>query len=130
MNLRKDETMKSTPYVIGAIIAGTLAAGSFGAGVSSAQTEALKGSASEPSLVATPAKYTIGAQASFDEIAQRLAGQGFEVVDYEMDDRRIEVNGLTATGHCLELKFHPVSGKELRRKRDDDCWPDQDGFDD
>ncbi|ABI78630.1 hypothetical protein HNE_2359 [Hyphomonas neptunium ATCC 15444] len=125
--MRKDETMKTTPYVIGAIVVGMFAAGSLGAGTSSAQGEALKGAGAEPGPIATPAKYAISEHASFDEVTRRLAEQGFEVMDYELDDRRIEVTGLTATGHCMELKFNAVSGKELRRKRDDDCRPGDDG---
>lgn len=122
--------MKTTPYMITALALGTIAAATFGAGASLAQGEALKGAPAEPAPVATPAKYAIGEQASYDEVTQRLAEQGFDVVAYELDDRRIEVKGLTATGHCMELKFHPVSGKEVRRKRHDDCRPDDDSFDD
>lgn len=113
--------MQSTPYVIGAIIVSMIAASSFGAGTSDAQTEALQEEAAEARPVATPARYSLGEHAGFDEATQALAAQGFDVVAYDAGDRRIEITGLTATGHCLELKFHPVSGKELRRKRDDDC---------
>lgn len=122
--------MKALPYVVGAIIAGTIAAGSFGIGTSVAQTDDLNGAAPSAAILPTPAKYTIGEQASYDEATRRLSEQGFEVVEYELDDRRIEVKGLTSTGHCLEIKFHPVSGKELRRHRDDDCRPGQDFGDD
>lgn len=109
--------MKSTPYIIAALILGTITAGPFGAGKSVAQTEAQ----AEQSLIPTPAKYAIGASATFDEAAQRLAEQGFEVIEFETEGQRFEVTGMTATGHCLELKFHAVTGKETRRKRDDDC---------
>lgn len=71
--------------------------------------------------VPTPARYEIGAQASHDEAVRTLTSQGFEVFEYEQGTRRTEVTGLTATGHCLELKFNPATGKEVRRKRDDDC---------
>lgn len=118
LTLREDETMKPIPYLITAIAIGMMAVGS-----GAAQTDELAGSAQAPGLMATPAKYTIGKAARFDEVIQRLAEQGFQVVAYELDDRAIEVEGYTATGHCMELKFHPASGKEMRRKRDDDCGP-------
>lgn len=76
---------------------------------------------SDASPMPTPARYDIGAKASYEEAVQRLAAQGFQLVGYELDDRRIEVKGLTATGHCLELKFNAATGKEVRRKRDNDC---------
>lgn len=111
--------MKSTPIIVAALILGTITAGTFGAGKSVAQAE----TPPEQSLIPTPAKYAIGASASFEEASQRLADQGFEVIEFDTEGQRIEVTGMTATGHCLELKFHPVTGKETRRKRDDDCSP-------
>lgn len=69
----------------------------------------------------TPARYEIGAQAGYDAAVSALAAQGFEVLEYEQGTRRTEVTGLTATGHCLELKFNPKAGKEVRRRREDDC---------
>ncbi|MGE6696521.1 hypothetical protein ACQKH5_02430 [Hyphomonas sp. NPDC076900] len=111
--------MKSTPYVVAALVLGMIAAGTIGAGKSAAQTEA----ETEGSVTPTPARYAIGHSASLDEASRQLAEQGFEVIGYETGGRRIEVTGLTATGHCLALKFHPSSGKETGRKRDDDCSP-------
>jgi hypothetical protein len=112
-----------------AYLAGALAIGVFAAGASVAQTEELKGSSVQETLKPTPAKYAIGTQPSYEDVTRSLAEQGFEVIGYEQDDRRIEVHGLTATGHCLELKFNAANGKEVRRERDDDCRPGDD-FDD
>lgn len=111
--------MNTTPFVVATLILSTLAAGTFGAGKSAAQSEV----EAESSVTPTPARYAIGSSADFETARQRLAEQGFEVARYEAEGRRIEVTGLTATGHCLALKFHPVSGKETGRKRDDDCGP-------
>lgn len=109
--------MKCTPYAVAAVILGTITAVTLGAGTSVAQT----GAEADQSPIPTPAKYDIGASANFEVAVQRLAEQGFDVIELETEGKRIEVTGMTSTGHCLELKFHPVSGKETRRKRDDDC---------
>lgn len=111
--------MNTTPFVVATLIMTTIAAGTFGAGKSAAQSEV----ETESSMMPTPARYAIGSSADFEAARERLAEQGFEVVGYEAEGRRIEVTGLTATGHCLEVKFHPVSGKETGRKREDDCGP-------
>lgn len=112
--------MKSSPYTFTTLILAAIAAGTIGTGISSAQT----GGKAEQCPVPTPAKYNIGASSSFEEAVDQLALQGFEVMEYETEGRRIEITGITATGHCLELKFHPASGKETRRERDDYCSPE------
>lgn len=114
--------MKSLPPVTGAIIASLFFAVSI-AGTSAAQSAELAGAETGSAPVPTPARYVIGAQTGFEEATRQLAEQGFEVMEYELDGRRIEVTGLTATGHCMELKFNAASGKEVRRKPDDDCGP-------
>ncbi|AXE64543.1 hypothetical protein BBF93_10095 [Hyphomonas sp. CACIAM 19H1] len=111
--------MKSTPYVVATLVMTMIAAGTIGAGKSAAQTE----TGAEGGMMPTPARYAIGHSAGLEEASRQLAEQGFEVIGYEAEGRRIEVTGLTATGHCLELKFHPSSGKETSRKRTDDCSP-------
>ena len=103
-----------------ACLAGALMLGLATAGAGAAQTEELKGASVEVALKPTPAKYAVGPLPSYEDVTRRLAEQGFEVIGYEQGNRRIEVHGLTATGHCLELKFNPVNGKEVRRERDDD----------
>lgn len=110
--------MKTIAHLTGALVIGV-----FAAGASVAQTEELKGSSTRETLKPTPAKYAIGPQPSFEDVTRSLAEQGFEVIGYEAGERRIEVHGLTATGHCLELKFNRANGKEVRRERDDDCRP-------
>ena len=115
--------MKTIAYLTAALVIGV-----FAAGASVAQTEERKGALAHETLKPTPAKYAIGPQPSYEDVTRSLAEQGFEVIGFEAGERRIEVHGLTATGHCLELKFNAANGKEVRRERDDDCRPG-DGFD-
>lgn len=106
---------------ISGIAACAMATALLGTGSALAQGDELAGAQSEAGIMPTPVKYTIGENAGLTDARQRLAIQGFAVQEMEVDGRRIEVKGLTATGHCLELKFNAASGKETRRKRDDDC---------
>ncbi len=87
------------------------------AGTSYAQSSNSDPAAPQPKTIS----YELGRDAVYPDILKRLSAQGFDVQDIEYDDGKIEVTGLNSDGRCLEIYFHPASGKELRRKRDDDC---------
>lgn len=102
-------------------IAGLSAAALFGAAVSIAGTSFAQSAGPAPAAKTTSVKYDIDPDAAFSDVRARLASQGFEARKIEFDDGKIEVKGLNADGRCMEIYFHPGTGEELRRERDDDC---------
>ena len=102
--------MVSLTHLIGAAAAGAVATAGFAG--SSTPAEATG---------AVPDRYAIEASAGYPDISASLNQQGFDVREYEQYARRIEVKGIDASGQCMEVYFHPTSGEELRRERDDDC---------
>lgn len=104
-------------------IAGLGAAALLGATASAAGTSFAQSSGAAPDAPpkAAIARYELGPDPSFSDVRDRLAGQGFEARKVEYDDGRIEVKGLNADGRCMEVYFHPGTGKELRREREDNC---------
>jgi len=52
-----------------------------------------------------------------------MADQGFDVHGIDFEECEIEVKGLDACGHCLEICFSPGSGGEMKRERNADCAP-------
>lgn len=89
-----------------------LGAATLGAGFSFAQSGSAR---------TEPVRFDVGSDPSLSEVRARLAEQGFNVRKVEYDDRKIEVKGTDSSGKCMEIYFHPASGEELRRERDDDC---------
>ncbi len=60
-------------------------------------------------------------QFSSSAIEQRLAADGFRVLEVERYANTIEVKGFDRAGVCTELHLDPRTGEVLRRERDDDC---------
>lgn len=58
---------------------------------------------------------------SLSVIEQRLAADGFRVLEIERYPTSIEVKGYDRAGHCVEMHLDPRTGDVLRRERDDDC---------
>ncbi len=96
-----------------------ISAAAFGTGLSMAQSVSGQSALGQ----AQPARFDIGPDPSFGEVRARLADQGFDVREVDLDGGKIEVKGLDASGRCMEIYFSPGSGEELRRERDDDCAP-------
>jgi hypothetical protein len=117
---QRTEPMVSLTHLIGAAAAGAVATAGFAGGSTPADTQA----------DGVPARYEIDAGTGYPEIRDQLSQQGFEVSKYEQYARKIEVKGLDASGRCMEVYFHPASGEELRRERDDDCGHAGDDDDD
>ena len=116
--------MVSLTHLIGAAAAGAVATAGFAGGSTPAGAPP-----------AVPDRYEIEANASYPDIRASLDEQGFDVREYEQYARKIEVKGIDASGQCMEVYFHPTSGEELRRERDDDCGlrgndDDDDRYDD
>lgn len=65
-----------------------------------------------------------GSILSLAAIEQRLAADGFRVMEIERYSRSVEVKGLDRAGACVEMHLDPRTGELLRRERDDDCWDD------
>lgn len=105
-----------------AFVAVAVAAFGFGLAPATAQEAGLAGGDTASTVTPTPARYALASQPSYEDVVQQLSTQGFEVMAFEKDGRHIEVKGLTATGHCFEVKFNAQTGKEVRRERDDDCF--------
>lgn len=73
-----------------------------------------------PSAVAqtqTPA----GPSLSLTTIEQRLASDGFRVVEIERYPNSVEVKGYDRSGQCTEMRLNPRTGAVLHRESDDDC---------
>ena len=111
--------MKKITRAFGAL---AVAAFGFGLAAATAQDAGLAGGDTATTLTPTPAKYVLASQPAYEDAVQQLSTQGFEVMSFEKDGRHIEVKGLTATGHCFEVKFNAQTGKEVRREREDDCF--------
>ena len=116
--------MVSLTQLIGAAAAGAVATAGFAGGSQPADVQG-----------AVPARYEIDAGVGYPGILDNLSQQGFDVREYEQYARKIEVKGIDASGQCVEVYFHPTSGEELRRERDDDCGrrgndDDDDRYDD
>lgn len=58
---------------------------------------------------------------SLSVIEQRLAADGFRVVEIERYLNSVEVKGYDRAGVCMEMHLEPRTGEVLRRERDDDC---------
>lgn len=58
---------------------------------------------------------------SLSAIEQRLAADGFRVVEIERYPNSVEVKGYDRAGLCVEMHLDPRTGHVLRRERDDDC---------
>lgn len=58
---------------------------------------------------------------SLSAIEQRLAADGFRVVEIERYPNSVEVKGYDAAGLCMEMHLDPQTAAVLRRERDDDC---------
>lgn len=119
--------MKTSPtvlrFVAPMLVAGLVAGSAAAAQASSAEASPVAEATARAS-VPTPLKYQLTAGAELASVGEQLAAQGFEALELEQEGRWIEVTGLTATGHCLDLRFNAATGKEHRRKRDDDCFSD------
>lgn len=74
-----------------------------------------------PSLAAAQSAPTPVQTLSLAEVEQRMAADGFRVVEIERYASVIEVKGYDRAGVCTELYLHPNTGEVLRRERDDDC---------
>ena len=111
--------MVSLTHLIGAAAAGAVATAGFAGGSKPADAQG-----------AVPDRYEIEASAGYPDIRASLNEQGFDVREYEHYARKIEVKGIDASGQCVEVYFHPTSGEELRRERDDDCGRGRDDDDD
>lgn len=72
-----------------------------------------------------PASQTL----SLSAIEQRLAADGFRVMEIERYPNSVEVKGYERGGQCIEMHLDPRSGDVLRRERDDDCSRDRDDDD-
>jgi Peptidase propeptide and YPEB domain len=123
---QRTEPMISLTHLIGAAAAGAVATAGFAGGAALPDAQA---------LAEVPARYDIDSGSGYTEIRDDLRQQGFDLRGYEQSARRIEVKGLDASGQCVEVYFHPTSGEELRRERDDDCGlrgddDDDDRYDD
>ncbi|OQW60462.1 MAG: hypothetical protein A4S17_00800 [Proteobacteria bacterium HN_bin10] len=75
---------------------------------------------SAPSLASAQTQ-PAGAPLSFSVIEQRLAADGFRVVEIERYPNSVEVKGYDRAGLCMEMHLDPRTGNVLRRERDDDC---------
>lgn len=60
---------------------------------------------------------------SLGVIEQRLADDGFRVVEIERYPNSVEVKGYDRNGVCVEMHLDPRTGEVLRSERDDDCAP-------
>lgn len=58
---------------------------------------------------------------SLSAIEQRLASDGFRVIEIERYPNSVEVKGYDRTGQCTEMHLDRFTGGVLRRERDDDC---------
>lgn len=81
-------------------------------------------------LGATAQQQTVQAQAqdrmSISQIATMLEGQGYRVLEIEMERGRYDVDMLDANGMKVEAYLHPVTGEVLPYRDDDDRYYDRD----
>lgn len=61
---------------------------------------------------------------SVSQIDQRLAAQGFRVIEIEWDDGKYEVTAFNAQNQCRELDVNPANAEIQRNRADDDCHDD------
>jgi hypothetical protein len=71
--------------------------------------------------VASAQAQQAAAPLSLSAIEQRLAAEGFRVLEIERYSHSVEVKGYDAAGLCIEMHLDPQTGAVLRRERDDDC---------
>lgn len=62
-----------------------------------------------------------GSSLSLGAIEQRLAADGFRVIEIERYPNSVEVKGYDRAGQCVEMHLDPRTGEVQRRERDDDC---------
>lgn len=70
---------------------------------------------------ATAQTQQTSAPLSLSVIEQRLAADGFRVLEIERYPNSVEVKGYDRSGLCVEMHLDPRTGAALRRERDDDC---------
>lgn len=75
---------------------------------------------------ATAQTQQTSAPLSLSAIEQRLAADGFRVLEIERYPNSVEVKGYDRAGLCVEMHLDPRTGALLRRERDDDCAPGDD----
>lgn len=71
--------------------------------------------------IATAQTRQAAAPLSLGVLEQRLAADGFRIVEIERYANSVEVKGYDRTGQCVEMYLDPRTGEVLRRERDDDC---------
>ncbi len=76
--------------------------------------------------IATAQTQQAAAPLSLGALEQRLAADGFRIVEIERYANSVEVKGYDRTGQCVEMYLDPRTGEVLRRERDDDCDRDDD----
>jgi hypothetical protein len=74
-----------------------------------------------PSIAIAQSQPADGSSLSLSVIEQRLAADGFRVIEIERYPNSVEVKGYERAGLCVELHLDPRTGAVLRRERDDDC---------
>jgi hypothetical protein len=57
---------------------------------------------------------------TFAQIADKLASDGYDVRELEIDDGAYEVEAIDADGKRFKAYLHPATGEVLDRKSDDD----------
>ena len=75
---------------------------------------------SAPNLASAQTQQT-EAPLSLSAIEQRLAAEGFRVVEIERYATSFEVKGYDRAGVCMEMHLDLRTGDVLRREREDDC---------
>lgn len=73
-----------------------------------------------PSLAAAQTQ-PAGQSLSLSALEQRLAADGFRVIEIERYPNSVEVKGYERGGQCVEMHLDPRTASVLRRERDDDC---------
>lgn len=74
-----------------------------------------------PSLAIAQTQPATAQSLSLGAIEQRLAADGFRVLEIERYANSVEVRGYDSAGQCIEMHLDPRTGDVVRRERDDEC---------
>lgn len=74
-----------------------------------------------PSIASAQASASTAPSLLLGAIEERLAAEGFRVIEIERYANSVEVKGYERSGQCVEMRLNPRTGEVLRRERDDDC---------
>jgi hypothetical protein len=74
-----------------------------------------------PTIAAAQTQPTATQTLSLGELEQRLAADGFRIIEIERYPNSVEVKGFDRAGQCTEMYLDPRTGDVLRSERDHDC---------